>query len=228
MPLKLITGGGGSVILDANTTASNYTMYVPAENGTLVTTSSSVLGNATALTTGSLPTARLPTIPRDKIPAGAILQIQQGTYNTRMVYSGISSWTLLDNLYVSITPYYSTSKILISCSFAASCAGMTSTAFRWYRAQGANAGYICNGTGYSSDWDASFRNNGTGDPTYHLSMAVHEYLDSPATTSAITYRLYFRPYDGGRTNYFNGGGDAAGNADRSYCVMTMTAKEVAQ
>jgi hypothetical protein len=226
MPIKLISPGGGSLILDANTTASNYTMYIPAENGALLTSGSAV--NASIINTGTLSSDRLPTIPRAKMPAGSILQVQQGTYNTRMVYSGISSWRLLDNLFVSITPYYSTSKILISCSFPSSTAGMTSTAFRWYRAEGANAGYFCNGTGYSSDWDASFRNNGTGDPTYHLSMAYHEYLDSPATTSTITYRLYFRPYDGGRTNYFNGGGDAAGNADRSYCVMTMTAKEVAQ
>lgn len=41
MPLKLITAGGGSVILDANTTASNYTLTAPARNGSLITSGDS-------------------------------------------------------------------------------------------------------------------------------------------------------------------------------------------
>lgn len=41
MPLKLISTGGGSVILEANNTGSNYTVNVPAVNGTAVTTGDS-------------------------------------------------------------------------------------------------------------------------------------------------------------------------------------------
>lgn len=41
MPLKLITSGGGSVILDANTTGSTFTLTAPARNGTLITTGDS-------------------------------------------------------------------------------------------------------------------------------------------------------------------------------------------
>ena len=37
MPLKLITSGGGSVILDANSTASTVTLNVPAAGGALFT-----------------------------------------------------------------------------------------------------------------------------------------------------------------------------------------------
>jgi hypothetical protein len=38
MPIKLISSGGGSVILDAPSTGSNFTVNVPALNGNLVTT----------------------------------------------------------------------------------------------------------------------------------------------------------------------------------------------
>ena len=46
MPLKLITSGGGSVILDANTTGSNFTINVPAVNASLFTSlGGSITGN---------------------------------------------------------------------------------------------------------------------------------------------------------------------------------------
>jgi hypothetical protein len=38
MPLKLLSSGGGSVLLTANTTASDFTVNVPAVNGNMVTT----------------------------------------------------------------------------------------------------------------------------------------------------------------------------------------------
>jgi hypothetical protein len=38
MPLKLLSSGGGSVLLTANTTAADFTVNVPAVNGNMVTT----------------------------------------------------------------------------------------------------------------------------------------------------------------------------------------------
>ena len=38
MPLKLLSPGGGSVLLTANTTAADFTVNVPAVNGNMVTT----------------------------------------------------------------------------------------------------------------------------------------------------------------------------------------------
>ena len=38
MPLKLLSSGGGSVLLTANTTVSDFTVNVPAVNGNMVTT----------------------------------------------------------------------------------------------------------------------------------------------------------------------------------------------
>jgi len=41
MPIKLITTGGGSVTLDANSTASNYTLTAPARSGNIITSADS-------------------------------------------------------------------------------------------------------------------------------------------------------------------------------------------
>ena len=41
MPLKLLSSGGGSVILAANNTGSNYTVNVPAVNANIITNADS-------------------------------------------------------------------------------------------------------------------------------------------------------------------------------------------
>ena len=41
MPLKLLSSGGGSVIVNATSTGSNFTVNVPAVNGNIVTTADS-------------------------------------------------------------------------------------------------------------------------------------------------------------------------------------------
>ena len=38
MPIKLLSSGGGSVIVNATSTGSNFTVNVPAVNGNIVTT----------------------------------------------------------------------------------------------------------------------------------------------------------------------------------------------
>ena len=215
MPIKLNSTGGGSVTLDIPATGSTFTHTFPAETGTVITTGTSSGISASALTTGRAPTSAM--------PAGSIIQVQQATYNTRQVYGNYDGWQVISGWSLSITPSSSSSKILLSCHFAHSTNGDTSTAFRWVR----NGSYLSYGTGYDTNRDAHFKGACTNS-AYWQFMVSHELLDSPATTSALTYQLYFRPYDGGRTWYFNGCSDSSGNADRAYCIATMTAKEIAQ
>jgi hypothetical protein len=53
MPLSLKSSGGGSVTLDTPSTASTYTLTVPAINGTAVVTGSSGTVSPTMLSTGA-------------------------------------------------------------------------------------------------------------------------------------------------------------------------------
>lgn len=170
------------------------------------------------------------TIPSGHIikQAGSILQVSQTSLNTRQIWSSPAGWNAITNFNVSITPKFSNSRILLSTTFVCSTGGDTSTAFRWHRAiSGGASGYLSYGTGYSTDWDAHFKQSSYNNTVWQYSTS-HQLLDSPGTVSAITYSIHFRPYDGGRTFYFNGASDSAANADRSYCVATVTAMEIAQ
>lgn len=53
MPLKLITSGGGSVILDANTTGSNFTLTAPAVSASLFTSAGGTISGNVGIGTGS-------------------------------------------------------------------------------------------------------------------------------------------------------------------------------
>lgn len=159
---------------------------------------------------------------------GGIIQVQQGTYTNRQVFSSYSGWNQIPSFSVSITPKFSNSKIILTTTFPCSTNGDTTTAFRWYRSiSGVSAGYLPYGQGYSTDWDAHFKQASYNNSSWQYTTS-HEILDSPGTTSPITYSIYFRPYDAGRTFYFNGASDSSANADRAYCVATITAKEVMQ
>ena len=88
MPIKLISGGGGSVSLNPATTVSTVNITVPAESGSIITSSSAAGINASALSAGILPQARLPT--------GSILQVVSAR-NGDYFSTTSTSWTDINN-----------------------------------------------------------------------------------------------------------------------------------
>jgi hypothetical protein len=157
---------------------------------------------------------------------GGLIQVQQATLSTRQIFSSISGWTQITGFAVSITPKFSNSKIILTTTFPCSTSADTSTAFRWHRSvSGGSSGYLPYGTGYSTDYDAHFK-QASYNAAYWQYTTTHELIDLPNTSSEITYSIHFRPYDSSRTFYFNGAADVSANADRAYCVATITAKEV--
>lgn len=154
---------------------------------------------------------------------GCIIQVQQTALYTRQIYGNADYWQAINGFAVSITPVSTSSKVLLSCCFPCCTGPDTSTAFRWVR----NGSYLAYGSGYDTNRDAHFKTACTNNAAWQFTTS-HELLDSPNSTSTLTYQIWFRAYDGGRTFYFNGASDSATNADRAYCVATITAKEVAQ
>jgi len=123
--------------------------------------------NASTVTTGTLPGARL--------PAGSVLQVvsQQAPAN----YTTTSSaYTLLTQ---SFTPTSASSKVLALMSYTV-------------ERNGGNSGnyilvsFLRNGSTIVSNWG-----NATGyqEASGTRGIATHTYLDSPATTSAISYTI---------------------------------------
>ncbi len=209
MPLKLISTGGGSVILAANSTASTFTVNVPAEGGSMLTSASGL--NASNMTSGTLPTARLPTIPRANLPTGSILQVVSVTDRNQSSYTTLDIGTNsnygyneagfdLTTLDIALTPTSSSSKIMIMTNINLGSYNGQYGVMRLKRGIGG-----ATPTWSSTDSWMSAGNSVPGTATqlgsyivtnrYSHWVATHihfQWLDSPNTTSEVKYRFNFR------------------------------------
>ena len=159
-----------------------------------------------------------------KLPAGSVLQTQtfQG-YNGDGTHTNfsISSTTYgATAAAVSITPKYSSSKILVTFhgqGFYQNGVVANAIKLALYKSvaggsfsgvSGLNAGQVSRHIGYM---------NHANSTTLH--QASFQHLDSPATTSALIYKIYLARLAG------SGNGRIMANADDSFSI---TAMEIAQ
>jgi len=119
------------------------------------------------------------TIPKGTMPAGAVLQVVEGVTGSETFTSSTSYQT--SNLTATITPSSATSKVLVTIDSTVYVSNSSSrfvgTAYR-------------NGTDIASAYTAGAMTVGDG-PT-GWTRAATTILDSPASTSALTYTLYFK------------------------------------
>ena len=137
--------------------------------------------------------------------AGAILQIVQATANTEV---SISSTTYTDiGLSASITPSSSSNKVLVLANVQVYCSrgGNQGAGVRIFRGSTQIFTSVEDGTGPYEIYSASSSIGG---------RFTYTKLDSPATTSATTYKLQGRPYttaSSGRADFFDTGNNEVGS-----------------
>ena len=143
-------------------------------------------GSASQITSGTLPSAQLPT--------GSVLQVVNLNATTASLTSS-SSW-VTSNLTLSITPKFSTSKILIIANFGVYIANQQQNVLSCSIFRGAT----------------NLGNTDSGMLDFYPNSNVYagtfgggnlSYVDSPATTSATTYAVYLK--SGGSTSFGIGG-----------------------
>ena len=146
------------------------------------------------------------------LPSGTVLQVKFLSFEDLLTRTG-TNYADISGFNLSITPYSANNKILVTVQMAQAMSGSTTLLYRLLRgttvlSENPNIGASDAFINHFSD-DAGF---------YHT---VRPFLDSPATTSAITYKLQYR-VDGG-TGYVNrhaGGTDYGGTS-------SMTLMEIA-
>ena len=153
-------------------------------------------------------------VPRDGLPSGAsggIIQTKMGVTTSQSV-STSGNWDAT-SLQVSITPTRSDSKILIMCSggmngAAGGSAGET-YGYKIYKSVGGGSYAETE----SSAWGQAVYYGGANE---YNNLSIN-YLDSPSTTSAVTYKLYQKR--------ISGSGDASVNRNNNNQTQ-MIAMEV--
>ena len=123
--------------------------------------------------------------------AGAVLQVVQGTASAQDTTTGNSF--VVSSLSASITPKFSTSKILIQVSSVATNTGNGQGNFTIYR----GATNLGGGGAGQASFQQFYSSSG-----YQFGPLTMVYLDSPATTSATTYAVYFKTQSGSTTTVF--------------------------
>lgn len=175
-------------------------------------------GTVSGISAGGLPDGCIQSadIASGVIPAGGkILQVKQ-TFKNDTASTSSGSFSDISGLTVSITPSATSSKILYKGSLYLGYTGAEGN-FRLKRTIGGTATDIGVSSVLDDDADGSFAIGGSS----LYVTANFEFLDSPNTTSAITYGIRWHMHSG--TMYLNRTWDSGWFHGSS----TITAMEVA-
>ena len=154
---------------------------------------------------------------------GKILQVKQ-TVKTDHFTSTAYDYTDVTGMSVSITPASASNKILINFELQVSGVANNYASFRLLR----DSTHIGVSTVTDTDWRVATLGSLSHENSYQIENTGTSFLDSPNTTSAITYKLQVSSYSN-RTMSLNYPWNT-GNSSGSYTatgISTITVMEVA-
>ena len=115
------------------------------------------------------------------------------TTKTDTYYSnGVSSWTDIPGITITLTPSSTSSKFMVFVNVKASISPNQVAAFRLLR----NGSLVGNGAPSGSRPAAFARIVNVDNAFSQMYEATHSYLDSPSTTSSVTYKVQMRNITG--------------------------------
>ena len=162
-------------------------------------------------------------VPRDGLPSGSsggIIQIKSSTKTGRQE-STSATFADVTDMSVSITPTRSDSKIYIAVNTHVGGVSAAYIGFKVLR----DSTVVTQGTHPTGNrTPLSF--GGRIDADYDNYMMAFNFLDSPSTTSATTYKVQFASIVSSRKVVVNGTGDDANEAYTLSGTSTITVMEV--
>lgn len=211
MPLNLLSTGGGAITLRSSNTGTNYTHTIPAETGTVITSGA---------------TTRL--IPAAAMPVGSIIQVVQVVKtDTFSSTAGGNSPADITGMSASITPSSSSSKIIVNINVGfVGASSDTPVAFFLYR-NGTKI-YYGDAAGVRPQSSAATAHPfSSGD--WRGSSLSFKYIDSPASTSSVTYKIGAGANGNGLTWHINRANrDNNGTTEDQRHASSIILMEIAQ
>jgi hypothetical protein len=174
MSIILLGSTSGSVTLQEPAIAGTTTLTLPAVSGTVLTTASS--GQS---------------IPKAALPTGSVLQVINAIYSTET--SSATNVQIATGLAASITPLFASSKILIAVCVNGVGHTTNNTSVEAYLRR--NTTDILRLSFIASAAD------GVTNQTVDVGTVGTTLLDSPATTSSISYNVTFASQQNNPTVY---------------------------
>jgi hypothetical protein len=211
--LSLNVGNTTFATINASGFLSNTGTTIIAANGQI---------SGASIISSSLPGTAFATaaIPSTKIGTGAVLQVKT-VYKQDTFTSTSSSYVDVTGLSVSITPTSATSNILV---LGAVTYGASSDVgfIRLVR----NSTAIQVGTGVGNRLSATAQMRNSTDSADGDSAAI-AFLDSPSSTSAVTYKVQIASAPGGYTTRINSSADDPDQTNRGRTASTLIVMEIA-
>ena len=169
-------GGAMSLVLFGSTSGS-VTLQEPAVAGTTVLD--------LPATSGTVLTSASQSIPKAALPTGSVLQVVSVTKTDAFTSSATGAFTDITGMSASITPTSASSRILVIVS---------STLYSSSASWGSIATVYRNGSDIASSTSAGvlFYGDATG-----WAKCATTVLDSPASTSSLTYQLFLKSQNSG-------------------------------
>jgi hypothetical protein len=206
------TTSSTALVATADTTGA---LVLQTNNGTTALTLSTAQ-NATFA--GTLTTAAKG-IAAASLPAGSVLQVLQ-SIKTDAQSSNSTSYVDITGLSVTITPKSATNKILVMANINnLSDAGSYGVFINLLRG---STTLTASTAGGNAQTLAAWASGGAGDTRINASGSI-DYLDSPATTSATTYKMQMVSSNAASTGWVN---TWAVNRDLAAC-SSITVMEIA-
>ena len=162
MSIVLVGSTSGSITLQEPAVAGTTVLDLPATSGTILTTGSS--GQS---------------IPKAALPIGSVLQVVNVAYDGGTTSSSSNTYSDVAGLTATITPNFSTSKILVIVNVNG-CKKTTNNTYLGLRlVRGATVIHLF-------EQEGGYTNNSN---INEFGGCGCNFLDSPATTSATTYKI---------------------------------------
>jgi hypothetical protein len=202
---KLVLSGdtSGSVTLDAPAVSGTTTLTLPTTSGTVLTNGTNT-----------------------NFPAGSVLQVIQGI-KTDTSSTTSSTYSDVTGLSVNITPSSTSSKILVMASVMVGETGGDGTAASVVIAR--DSTILINPSSPGSRFPSilNLESSISSSMQYMLIPASFTYLDSPSSTSSLTYKVQFKDVvNGVGVTYINRGGNDGDNNVIPRGVSTIIVMEI--